>query len=74
MVTAARVAAGICLIIPLVSMLWVNSYSRLTPTFIGMPFFYWYQLAWVPVSAALTYTAYVLVRRDARGRNGGAAK
>ena len=62
-VTLERVAAGICLIIPIVTMLWVNSYSRLTPTFIGMPFFYWYQLAWVPVSALLTYTAYVLVRR-----------
>ncbi|WP_202239088.1 DUF3311 domain-containing protein [Actinacidiphila reveromycinica] len=73
-VTPARVVAGICLLIPLVSTLWVSTYSRLTPTFIGMPFFYWYQLAWVPVSAALTYTAYVLVRRDARSRKGGAGK
>ncbi|WUH23905.1 DUF3311 domain-containing protein [Streptomyces sp. NBC_00448] len=63
-----------CLIIPLVSTLWVSSYSRLTPTFIGIPFFYWYQLAWVPASAVLTYSAYVLVRRDARSRKGGAAK
>ncbi|WP_443060762.1 DUF3311 domain-containing protein [Streptomyces sp. NBC_00448] len=73
-VTPARVVAGICLIIPLVSTLWVSSYSRLTPTFIGIPFFYWYQLAWVPASAVLTYSAYVLVRRDARSRKGGAAK
>jgi hypothetical protein len=73
-VTPARVTAGICLVIPFVGLLWVNSYSRLTPTFIGIPFFYWYQLAWVPVAALLTYTAYVLVRRDARIRKGGAGR
>jgi hypothetical protein len=73
-VTPSRIAAGICLIIPFVALLWVNSYSRLTPTFIGIPFFYWYQLAWVPVAAALTFTAYVLVRREERARKGGSAK
>jgi hypothetical protein len=73
-VTPARVVAGVCLIIPFIALLWVNSYSRLTPTFIGIPFFYWYQLAWVPVAAALTYSAYVLVRREERVRKGGAAK
>lgn len=73
-VTPARVLAGICLIIPFVTLLWVNSYTRLTPTFIGIPFFYWYQIAWVPVTAALTSTAYVLVRREERARKGGAVK
>jgi Protein of unknown function (DUF3311) len=73
-VTPSRIAAGICLIIPFVALLWVNSYSRLTPTFIGIPFFYWYQLAWVPVAAALTFTAYLLVRREERVRKGGSAK
>ena len=46
--------AGLCLLAPFVALLWVDSYSRLTPAFIGIPFFYWYQMAWVPVSAALT--------------------
>jgi membrane protein implicated in regulation of membrane protease activity len=73
-VTASRVIAGVCLAAPLVALLWVGSYARLTPRFIGIPFFYWYQMAWVPVSAVLTYTAYVLVRREERGRKGGAAK
>jgi hypothetical protein len=62
--------AGVCLVIPFVALLWVGSYSRLTPAFIGIPFFYWYQMLWVPVSAALTYTAYVLVRREERARKG----
>jgi hypothetical protein len=55
-------------------MLWVSSYSRITPEFIGIPFFYWYQMLWVPVSSALTFTAYLLVRREERARKGGAAK
>lgn len=70
-VTAARVIAALCLLAPFVALLWVDSYARLTPRFIGIPFFYWYQMAWVPVAAALTYTAYVLVRREERARKGG---
>jgi hypothetical protein len=66
--------AGLCLIVPFVAMLWVSSYSRITPEFIGIPFFYWYQMLWVPVSSALTFTAYLLVRREERARKGGAAK
>lgn len=73
-VTPTRVAAGICLLVPFVALLWVDSYSRVTPRFIGIPFFYWYQMAWVPVAAALTYGAYVLVRRDERSRKGGAGR
>ena len=70
-VTPSRVVAGVCLLVPFVALLWVNLYSRLTPTFIGIPFFYWYQMAWVPLAASLTYTAYVLVRREERARKGG---
>lgn len=73
-ITRLRVLAGLCLAIPLVALLWVDSYARLTPAFIGIPFFYWYQMAWVPVAALLTYAAYVLVRREERARKGGAAK
>ncbi|MEU6852588.1 DUF3311 domain-containing protein [Actinacidiphila alni] len=73
-VTPSRVIAGLCLLAPFVALLWVDSYSRITPTFIGIPFFYWYQMAWVPVAALLTYIAYVLVRREERQRKGGAAK
>lgn len=70
-VTPARVIAGVCLIVPFVAMLWVGSYSRVEPTLIGMPFFYWYQMLWVVISTALTMIAYVLVRRDQRARQGG---
>ncbi|MBW8092352.1 MULTISPECIES: DUF3311 domain-containing protein [Streptomyces] len=70
-VTPPRVLAALCLIAPFVGMLWVGSYAKVEPTFIGIPFFYWYQMLWVPVSAALTSVAYVLVRREQRARKGG---
>ncbi|MET7900166.1 DUF3311 domain-containing protein [Streptomyces sp. NPDC005355] len=70
-VTPSRVAAGLCLIAPFVAMLWVGSYAKVNPTFIGIPFFYWYQMLWVPISAVLTTTAYILVRREQRALKGG---
>jgi membrane protein implicated in regulation of membrane protease activity len=72
-VTPTRVIVGLCLVLPFVAMLWVGSYARLTPEFIGIPFFYWYQMLWVFISSALTYTAYLLVRREERARKGGSA-
>jgi hypothetical protein len=38
--------------------LWVPLYNRVEPTFIGMPFFYWFQLLLVLVGAALTAIIY----------------
>jgi hypothetical protein len=70
-VTASRIVAGFCLVVPFVALLWVNLYSRVTPRFIGIPFFYWYQMLWVPLAAALTYTAYRLMRREERSRGVG---
>ncbi|WP_413807270.1 DUF3311 domain-containing protein [Streptomyces sp. OE57] len=70
-VTPTRVVAALCLIAPFVGMLWVGSYGKVEPTLIGIPFFYWYQMLWVPVSAVLTSVAYILVRRERRERKGG---
>ncbi|MFI0775052.1 DUF3311 domain-containing protein [Streptomyces sp. NPDC021212] len=70
-VTPSRVVAALCLIAPFVAMLWVGSYAKTEPTLIGIPFFYWYQMLWVPISAALTTLAYILVRREQRARRGG---
>ncbi|MGY0069686.1 DUF3311 domain-containing protein [Streptomyces sp. QTS137] len=67
-VTPARVVIGVCLAAPFVAMLWVGSYARTDPTFIGIPFFYWYQMLWVLVSTALTVIAYKLWQRDQRVR------
>ncbi|MEU2773661.1 DUF3311 domain-containing protein [Streptomyces sp. NPDC007162] len=78
-VTPVRVVIVVCLVAPFVAMLWVGSYARTDPTFIGIPFFYWYQMLWVLISTALTVTAYQLWQRDQRARkadhtNGGAQR
>ncbi|WP_217167590.1 DUF3311 domain-containing protein [Streptomyces sp. AC512_CC834] len=67
-VTPVRVVIGLCLVAPFVAMLWVGSYTKTDPAFIGIPFFYWYQMAWVLISTVLTVTAYKLWQRDQRGR------
>ncbi|MFB7507231.1 DUF3311 domain-containing protein [Streptomyces broussonetiae] len=76
-VTPVRVIIGLCLVAPFVAMLWVGSYAKTDPAFIGIPFFYWYQMLWVPISAALTMTAYKLWQYDQRSPTapqGGEAK
>jgi hypothetical protein len=67
--TGLLVAAGVCLLVPLVALMWVGSYARETPKLGGIPFFFWYQFAWVFVTSALTYTAHRLVLA-ARGQAG----
>jgi len=43
---------------PFVGMLWVPFYNRLEPSIDGVPFFYWYQFAWIGVSVVLTTIVY----------------
>lgn len=69
-ITPVRVIIAVCLIAPFVAMLWVSSYAKVDPAFIGIPFFYWYQMLWVLISTALTMTAYKLWQRDQRSRKG----
>jgi hypothetical protein len=38
--------------------LWVPWYNSVEPQLGGFPFFYWYQLAWVLISAVLTALVY----------------
>jgi hypothetical protein len=38
--------------------LWPPLYNRAEPAFAGLPFFYWFQLAWVIVSAVFTAIVY----------------
>ncbi len=50
------------LLVQFVFLLWVPSYNRLEPSFIGLPFFYWYQLAWVIISGVLTAIVYFMTK------------
>jgi hypothetical protein len=38
--------------------LWPPLYNKVDPTLAGIPFFYWFQLLWVLVSAVLTAAVY----------------
>jgi hypothetical protein len=45
--------------------LWPPFYNKVEPTLIGIPFFYWFQLLWVLVSAAITAVVYVATESTA---------
>ena len=50
------------LVLPFAGLLYPPLYAREHPSIGGFPFFYWYQLAWVPVTALLTYFVYRVTR------------
>ena len=50
------------LLLPWIAMVWVPSYNRVDPQWWGFPFFYWYQLLWVLVSAVITAFVYFVTR------------
>jgi hypothetical protein len=50
------------LAVPLLGLLIPPIYNDVDPTLIGIPFFYWYQLLWVPISVAITGLVYVKTR------------
>jgi hypothetical protein len=47
---------------PYVALLIPAFYARETPAVYGIPFFYWYQMVWICVSALLTGFVYLKVR------------
>lgn len=53
------------LLLPFAGLLLVPLYNGLTPKLWGIPYFYWYQLAWVPVTSLLLW----IVDRATRSAN-----
>jgi hypothetical protein len=60
------------LVLPWIAMVWVPSYNRVEPTLWDFPFFYWYQLLWVFISAIITALVYQKTKNRNRGDEGGA--
>ncbi len=50
-------------LIPFIAMLWVPSYNRIEPELGGIPFFYWYQLGWILLGAAIVLLVHVIDTR-----------
>ena len=59
---ATYVVVTILLLAGIAGTLWVPIYARSTPKLGDFPFFYWYQLIWVPVVAILSWLCYLLLR------------
>jgi hypothetical protein len=62
-----QVVIGVLLAVGVVGPLVVPLYARTTPKLGAFPFFYWYQLVWIPIVAILAFIAYLLTRRTSRG-------
>jgi hypothetical protein len=64
--------------VAIIGTLWVPLYARSLPKLGPFPFFYWFQLVWVPVTAALCWISYLLVRTkpalDAGPGDGGGSR
>jgi hypothetical protein len=46
------------LLLPFVALLYPPLYSHVSPRLFGFPFFYWYQAAWLVITAAITTIVY----------------
>ena len=45
-------------VLQFLAVLWPPLYNRVEPYWMGIPFFYWYQLLWVIIAAVLTAVVY----------------
>ena len=50
-------------VIQFIAVLWPPFYNRVDPAWMGVPYFYWYQMLWVLISALLTAVVYFATRR-----------
>jgi hypothetical protein len=54
------------LVVPLLGTLFPFIYNTRDPELIGIPFFYWYQMLWIPLSVICTLAVY---QKTKRGRD-----
>ena len=52
------------LIAPCAGLAWVPFFNSWRPELFGFPFFYWYQLLWVPITTLLIYFVYRMSHHD----------
>jgi hypothetical protein len=45
-----------------IAVLWPPLYNRAAPDWMGIPFFYWYQLLWVIIGGLCTAAVYFATR------------
>jgi hypothetical protein len=47
------------LLVPFAALLWTPFYNFAEPSLFGIPFFYWYQMSWTVVCAAILGAVYL---------------
>ena len=55
--------------LPYLAVLWPPFYNRIDPAIAGIPFFYWYQMFWIVVGAAVLLPVYLSDEKNAGGRS-----
>ena len=53
------------LLVPMLLVIWPPLFNKVDPKLFGIPFFYWFQLAVIPIGVACTAVVYLAT---ARGR------
>ena len=59
-----RVLRLVLLAVPFFAVLWPPLYNRAEPALGGIPFFYWYQMLWIVLTAVLLLIVYRIDRRN----------
>lgn len=54
------------LLIPFVATLVPPFYARRMPELFGFPFFYWYQIVWIVLSAVIVFFVYLVTKEPER--------
>jgi hypothetical protein len=57
-------AWNLLLLIPLIGVLVPSVYNKTDPQLGGIPFFYWYQMLWIPISDVVTLVVYRATRGE----------
>jgi hypothetical protein len=52
------------LVIPLIGTLIPAFYNKANPKLFGIPFFYWFQLLWIPIAVTVTIVVFRATRGD----------
>jgi hypothetical protein len=58
----------VLLILPVIAVLAVGCFNRAQPSFLGFPFFYWYQMLWVILCSGIAGMVFLI--EDRRGDAG----
>jgi hypothetical protein len=53
---------AVLLVLPYFGLCFPSLYARATPAIFGVPFFYWYQTAWIVLTSALLGIVYYLTK------------